>query len=369
MCECVGGCLCVVVLQRAFTSRKRAQSVFLGVYRLHSFHISPDLASSLSCCPIRSPGSLHTRGSKVMIHLLPAYLFLLCDRGPELAVSNSHHSLLSPFYQRKEMNQNYREAEEPTRNVTKIFFFPVFVWAWPACCAGSRPVSLKCFVITLWLLLSTDGFFKAPVWVLKQQKKRRRRRRRKKKKSWVRLGLSVFGSDCGLKTVHASAPSFSRLSLSAPSLSLWVAPCVSLPHSPLSVSRARALFWLTGPQSESPRIAAPHPRPEWKLAQSQSERGLEKWRRWRGGLEDGGGGGDEEGGVYGKRRLCVRTFGPCVCVCVAGYTLSSLPPPPPPPLDHFGFVRFTSADSSASFASSPFNHSFKFRKKKKKKKI
>lgn len=84
MCDVCGWVpACCAVLQTAFTLRKRADSVFWGVYRLHSFHLGPDLApASLSCCPIRGPP--HTRGSKVMIHLMRAYLFLLCDR-----VSNS----------------------------------------------------------------------------------------------------------------------------------------------------------------------------------------------------------------------------------------------------------------------------------------
>lgn len=73
--------------------------------------------------------------------------------------------------------------------------------------------------------------------------------------------------------------------------------CVSLSLSPF-LSSACALFWLTGPAVEVSQERAPHPRPEWKLAQVSV--------RARPGKMKAGEGWKGMGGLM--RQLCVCTF-------------------------------------------------------------
>lgn len=83
----------------------------------------------------------------------------------------------------------------------------------------------------------------------------------------------------------------------SPSVFLLHSLCLSASLAP-ALSSTQALFWLTGPAVKVSQERAPHPRPEWKLAQVAV-------RARPGKMKEGGG----VGGGLGKRRLCVCTFG------------------------------------------------------------
>lgn len=153
-------------------------------------------------------------------------------------------------------------------------------------------------------------------------------------KSWLRLGLSPWlrlqvKNSTWLDNRLPSLSSHPLRSLGcsfSPTLSR--SPCVSLPLSP-SLSSTRALFWLTGPAVKVSQEHAPHPRPEWKLAQVAV-------RARPGKMKEGG-----CGGCWGRGSSVCAHSG--LCLCLYGWLAPRAP-------TTWALYVSTSAASSLSFS-------------------